>query len=123
MMTFGQFFKQKRRETGKTLREFCRINGFDPGNMSKIERDILNPPQSHEKLRVYAKALNLKDGSDDWFEFFDLAAIGTGRLPTDVVSDTELVNALPVLFRSVRNKELGEEELHNLIKSIRGELR
>ena len=34
---FGEFFKKKRRDLGLTLREFCRLNGFDPGNISKIK--------------------------------------------------------------------------------------
>lgn len=121
--TFGSFFNKKRRALGKTLREFCRINGLNAGNISKLERDLLSPPQSKEKLTKYADALGIKKGANDWFDFFDLAATAAGKIPSDIASDAELMGALPILFRSIRNKDLEEEELHDLIKSIRKELR
>ncbi len=47
---FGEYFKKKRLEIGKTLRQFCLENGLDPGNISKIERGILRPPQSRPQF-------------------------------------------------------------------------
>lgn len=120
---FGAFFKQKRINLGLTLREFCRINKFDPGNISKIERGLLPPPQSNEKRKEYANALGIKEGTDDWLEFCDLAVMGAGKIPPDVASNEELMNALPILFRSIRRKELDDEDLRNLVNSIRKELR
>ena len=120
---FGEFFKKKRIEQGQTLREFCRINNFDPGNISKIERGLLSPPQSYEKRLEYAKALGIEEGTDDWLEFCDLAVMGAGKIPPDIVSNNELMNALPILFRSVRRKELDEDDLKNLVNSIEKELR
>jgi transcriptional regulator with XRE-family HTH domain len=70
---FGEYFKKKRLGIGKTLRQFCLENGLDPGNISKIERGILRPPQSREKLAHYAKCLGITEGSDEWLEFFDVA--------------------------------------------------
>ncbi len=121
--TFGSFFHEKRRACGLTLREFCRINNFDAGNISKIERNLLPPPQSKEILTKYANALGIKKGTDDWFEFFDMAATSVGKIPSDIASDDELMKALPILFRSIRNKELEENKLHDLIETIRKELR
>lgn len=121
--TFGVFFKQKRRELGLTLREFCRINGFDPGNTSKIERGLLPPPQTRDKRFEYAKALGIREGTDDWLEFCDLATMSAGKIPPYIVSNEEVMNALPILFRTVRRKSLDEEDLQKLISSIRQELR
>ena len=120
---FGDFFKQKRIGLGLTLREFCRINEFDPGNISKIERGLLSPPQSSEKRLEYAKALGIEEGTDDWLEFCDLAVMGAGKIPPYVVSNEKLMNALPILFRSIRRKELDEDDLKNLVNSIKRELR
>ena len=120
---FGDFFKQKRINLGLTLREFCRINGFDPGNISKIERGLLPPPQSSEKRLEYAKALGIEEGTDDWLEFCDLAVLGAGKIPPHIGSNEELMNALPILFRSIRRKELAEDDLKHLIDSIKRELR
>ncbi len=120
---FGDFFKKKRIELGLTLREFCRVNGFDPGNISKIERGLLPPPQTNEKRLEYAKALGIEEGTDDWLEFCDLAAMGAGKIPPHVGTNEELMNALPILFRSIRRKELDENDLAKLVNSIKRELR
>jgi transcriptional regulator with XRE-family HTH domain len=121
--SFGELFKSRRIGNGLTLREFCRINGFDPGNVSKIERGLFQPPQSKEMLLKYAVALGIKEGQEDWLTFCDLAITSAGKIPDDIVSNQELMNALPVLFRTVRNKKLNEEGLGKLIKSIKRELR
>ena len=120
---FGRFFKQKRIELGLPLREFCRINGFDPGNISKLERGLLPPPQKKEKRLQYAAVLGIKEGTDDWLVFCDLATTSVGKIPQDIASDEELMNALPALFRSIRRKPLEEEDLRKLTESIRQELR
>lgn len=120
---FGRFFKQKRIELGLTLREFCRINGFDPGNISKLERGLLPPPLTKEKRLQYANALGIKEGTDDWLTFCDLAATSAGKIPQDIACDEEVMNALPVLFRSVRRKLLDTKGLKKLIESVRRELR
>ena len=43
---FGAFFRASRKALGLTLSEFCRRNGFDKGNVSRIERGTVPPPQS-----------------------------------------------------------------------------
>ena len=121
--TFGKFFKQKRVERGLTLREFCRVNEKDPGNISKIERGLLPPPQTKEILIEYAAALGIKEGTDDWLLFCDLAVTSAGKIPPDIVSNEEVMNALPVLFRTVRKEKLDEKDLEKLVKAITRELR
>ena len=44
----------------------------------------------------------------------DLAAAAAGIIPDDIMSDTELVKKMPVLFRSMRKDKL--EELMKRIK-------
>jgi len=119
IMTFGEFFNIKRREIGQTLREFCRQNGFDVGNMSKLERDLLPPPQDREKLENYAKALKIKRGTDDWLKFFDLASIFGGRIPEDIMNDEKILTALPLLFRTIKDKSVTEKDLDAIIKTLR----
>ena len=121
--SFGKFFKQKRREQGLTLREFCREHGFDPGNTSKLERGLLAPPQTEEKRLEYANALDIDKGTDDWLTFCDLASTSVGKIPADIAADHEVMNALPILFRSVRGKSVEKEDLEKLIESVRRELR
>ena len=46
MPAFGEFFKVKRQALGLTLREFCLKHKLDPGNLSRMERGLLAPPQN-----------------------------------------------------------------------------
>jgi len=118
---FGDFFKRKRMELGLTLREFCRKNGFDAGNISKIERGLARAPQSAEIKTKYATALGIREGTDDWLTFFDLAAADLGQIPEDLMKDERLLRSLPLLFRTVRDGEVSEGDLKRLIEAMRKE--
>ena len=116
---FGPFFKERRVALGKTLRQFCQENGLDPGNISRLERGLLPAPQSREILESYAGHLQLKKGSDEWYEFFDLAAAETGRIPPEILENEELMDKLPVLFRTLRGQKVPDEQLDELVRKIR----
>ena len=116
---FGEFFKQKRLALGRALREFCRENGLDWGNVSRIERGVSAPPKSEKALEAYAKALRLKRGSEDWTTFFDLAAISAGAIPEAVMKDEALVAKLPLVFRTIQGKKLTDKQLRDLAETIR----
>jgi transcriptional regulator with XRE-family HTH domain len=118
-MTFGEFFKAMRAKGGLSLREFCLQNNYDPGNISRLERGLLPPPESQEKLEAYAMSLKIKRGSDDWLTLFDLAAAERGRIPADLLNDDQLVQQLPVLFRTIRGQKVDDEDLDDLIARIR----
>jgi len=122
MGRFGELFKTKRIELGLTLRQFCLDNNLDPGNISKLERSILPPPQ-HEKLIEYAKLLKIKEGTDEWYQFIDLAAELGGKVPEDIMKDEAVVDKLPVLFRTLRGREISYHEVNALVNIIRGHLR
>ncbi len=119
MPTFGELLKQHRIRLELSLREFCNLCGFDHGNYSKLERGHFSPPQSSEKLESYAKALKLKRGSEEWLEFFDVAAMEQGRIPIDLLDDINVVEKLPVLFRTIRSKKITSEQLEMLIDQIK----
>lgn len=116
---FGEFLKAKRIELKKTLRTFAMENKLDPGNLSKLERGMLSPPKSKEKLEEYAKFLALERDSEDWNTFFDLAATELGRIPDDILSDQEVLERLPLFFRSVRGNDITDEQFQQLIELIR----
>lgn len=128
-MIFAEYFHSKRRATGLPLRKFCLKYGFDAGNLSKLERGLLPAPQNHEKLETYAQALGITEGSDDWYEFFDLAAVSAQKIPHDLASDEEVLQNMPLLFRAIRdqrgNRDLASEEkmLRSLAEKVRKELR
>jgi transcriptional regulator with XRE-family HTH domain len=117
--TFGGLFKERRIALGVTLREFCRRNGLDPGNISRLERGLLPPPQGRETLEHYAELLKLKKGSDGWYNFFDLAAAENGRIPPEILEDKEVLEKLPILFRTLRGQKVPDEQLDELVRKLR----
>jgi transcriptional regulator with XRE-family HTH domain len=118
---FGEFVKERRIEKGVSLREFCKRIEIDASNWSKVERGMLAPPQDEEKLKKIAKALGIKFGSALWEEMKDKANIDAGIIPEDILSDEEVLNSLPMFFRTIRSEKPTPEELDKLINIIRKE--
>jgi transcriptional regulator with XRE-family HTH domain len=117
---FGEFLHNRRKQLNFTLREFCEKHDLDPGNWSKLERGKLPPPQSTKRLAQIAKYLGLKKGTEEWQTYIDLAFSENGRIPDDIMSEEELVQHLPLFFRSMRGESLTEEQIQNLIEIIKG---
>jgi transcriptional regulator with XRE-family HTH domain len=118
-VAFGAFFKELRIRQEETLRQFCEAHGYDPGNISKLERGLLQPPESEAKLTEYAKALGIRRGSDDWYQFFDLARASQGKIPPELLRKRDVVARLPLLFRTLRGQKVSEQKLNELIEMIR----
>ena len=116
---FGELFKHYRVSSGQTLRGFCIEHGFDPGNISKLERGMLPPPQAEDKLRQYARALRVPEDSSEYREFLDLGLACAGQIPPAVMDDENLVRKLPMLLRTVSGKKLTSKQLDDLIDDIR----
>lgn len=116
---FGEFFKEKRIEKKFTLRAFCKKFGFDPGNVSRMERGLLNPPASREKLEKYASHLGIEKGSDAWIEFFDRASACKGEIPIEILENDELMKSLPLIFRTFRSKKVSKKAVDKLIEIIK----
>ena len=114
MKSFGQFVQELRKRQQLTLRGFCEKHGIDPGNQSKLERDLLPAPKSKEALETLARSLGLKNEAEEWQYFLDLAATSAGQLPSDIREDEEMASKLPLVFRSMRGEKLNEEQLREL---------
>lgn len=113
---FGGFFRSRRIGLGYTLRSFCERYGYDPGNISRIERDLLPPSLDEGILSGYAKALQINKGSEGWVTFIDLAHIAKNRLP--LLEDNESRYFLPLLFRTIRGKRVSREKIEKIIELI-----
>src|SRR5580693_7900072 len=115
---FGELLKRLRIANGVTLRDHCERHHIDPGNYSRLERGLFAPPQKEELLAKYATALGIKKNTDEWLEFFDVAALSRGEIPKDL-QDEELVEHLPVLFRTLRGDRPSSEKLDQLVEMMR----
>ena len=116
---FGKFVKDERLAKGVGLREFCRNLGIDASNWSKVERGTLAPPRDEKKLKKIANILEIHPATNKWKAFKDQANIDAGIIPKDLLSDKEVLNSLPMFFRTIRSEKPTPEELDKLIKKIR----
>jgi len=115
---FGNTLKSLRIKSELGLREACKLTGYDPSNWSKIERGKMLPPSDAKVLEKWAKALKLKD-EKDIHNFVDQAIIAQGMIPSDVLSEQEIVNHLPAFFRTLRNKKPTKKEIERMIEIIK----
>jgi transcriptional regulator with XRE-family HTH domain len=116
---FGEFVQSMRLKAGVTLREFCKLNEYDPGNISKVERGLSAPPSAFDKQKKYAECLGIKEGSFEWNHFFDLAAACAGKLPESILNNEELMAKLPLVFRTLRGDKVSDDKLIDLADQIR----
>lgn len=119
MTTFGTYFNQLRLSLRKSLRAFCVDNGFDPGNVSKLERGLMAPPKDEKLLERYARALGLRAGSPEWGKFFAIAATETGKIPPGVLNNKQVMSQLPVLFMALGKKKPSSNLLKQIVKLVR----
>lgn len=118
-MSFGELVKSYRLAQNKTLRGFCVEHDYDPGNQSKLERGLHKPPQDDKSLRKLALALGLKENSEKWNEFMDAAYLENGNIPDYIRSDEEVLEMLPVFFRTTSGQKVSKEKLDKLIDLIK----
>ena len=120
-MGFGRNIKEIRLKKKLSLREFSRRIQMDASNWNKIEREVKPPPQDEEKLMKISQVLGISLESDQYSTLKDLAAIDSGIIPRDLLNDEETLKSLPIFFRTIRNRRPTEEQLRELIESIRKE--
>lgn len=119
MPRFGDLVREHRRQVGMTLRAFAADAGLDPAYVSRIERGVIPPPQDEAKVALIARTLGLSEGSQQWTEFADAAALDAGRLPPDVANDAALLDKMPLLFRTARGQKLDRDELARLFDFLK----
>ncbi len=69
--TFGGFMRSLRHAGNESLRDFALRIGVDPAAVSRHERGNVIPTK--QTFKMYADALNLKSGSENFQKFFELA--------------------------------------------------
>ena len=121
MENFGAYLKKLRLVKDFGQRSFAKKIGILPSNLCHIETGRLGAPQDHELLLKIAETLQLKDGSAESNKFFDLAT-KKGQIPADVacyLEETDIIEELPLMARTIKNKKLTKIEIEKLIEDIR----
>jgi len=118
--SFGALLKKIRiEESGIGLRAFADLINMKPSNLSNIERGRIPPPAGRKAIDAICDALGLASADPRREELFDLAAIAKNRIPADVADAVRAQPGIPVLVRTVANKQLSEEKLKELANYIR----
>jgi transcriptional regulator with XRE-family HTH domain len=113
---FGEILKGHRLKAGFGLRRFAEMVGMPAPNLSAIEHGRRNPPDDPQKLREIAVFLGLGEGSREWADYFN-AASRHGTLPADVrhMAGRKMI---PVLLRTIDNRQLDDDAIEALIANI-----
>lgn len=118
---FGEYLRKLRLERRISLREFAKAVGILPSNLCHIESGTHNVPRNEELLKRIVKALKLKEGFVEYEQLFNLSA-KPGELPADVKDyfcEKDLIEELPVMARTIKNKKLTRKDIEKLIDDIR----
>lgn len=117
--TFGQMLKEIRIEEADVgLRAFARMIDMKPSNLSNIERGKIPPPANSDTINRICDALGLAVNDDRRAQLFDLAAEAKGRIPADVADAIKTSPGVPVLVRTIANRQLSEKKLKELAEYI-----
>lgn len=114
MRYFHDYVRAKRLERKLTLREFCRKAALDPSNWSRIERGVADPPKSIEMLSRLASVLEFSQ--EEFATLKDLALIES--IPPELRPAEDVLEKLPILFRTARGEKPTEEELRRLYEIL-----
>lgn len=118
--TFGRMLKKLRVEEAEVgLRAFSDLINMKPSNLSNIERDRIPPPASRKAIDTICDALGLPREDPRRERLFDLAAKAKNRIPADVAEAVKKQPGIPVLVRTVANKQLSETKLMELAEYIK----
>ncbi len=116
---FGKILKELRIKKELSLREVCKLTGYDPSNWSKVERGRIAPPSDPKTLTKWAKVFGLSQKNRSFHEFIDQAQVAQGIIPSDVFANENAVKCMPAFFRTLRNKKPTKEEIDRLVELIR----
>ncbi len=118
---FGGYLRKLRLGRRIGLREFAKLIGILPSNLCHIESGKHSVPQNPEFLKKVVKALGLKERDGESEKLYDLAA-KPGEIPADVkeyMCEEDVVGALPVMARTIKNKKLTRKDIERLIEDLK----
>ena len=117
---FGGLLKKIRVEEADIgLRAFADMINMKPSNLSNIERDRVPPPANRKTIVEICDSLGLAKNDPRREKLFDLAAEAKNRIPADVADVVKNQAGVPVLVRTVANKQLTEDQLRELTEYVK----
>ena len=119
-VTFGGLLKKIRVEEADIgLRAFADLIDMKPSNLSNIERNRIPPPAGQKAIVRICDTLGLAKNDPRREKMFDQAAKADNRIPADIADMVKNQPGVPVLVRTVANKQLSEKKLRDLAEYIK----
>lgn len=115
-MTFGKLLRSLRNDRDISMRQLAKRSGLDLGYISRIEASVMKPPTKVETLQKISNVLELSE--EEYTRLSDLAAIENERLPSDVEFSEEVREFVPILLRTVGDKDLDAEDFRKLARHL-----
>ena len=115
-LDFKSLIKFHRIRAGYGLRQFAELVGESPPNYAAVESGRREPWRNQDKLKSIAKALALREGTQEWDTFF-IAAAKSRALPPGMEHLLERP-MIPVLLRTVDELRLSEDDLRKLVDEL-----
>lgn len=115
---FGDYLREIRLKEKITLREFCKKNEYDSAYISRLENNILLPPDDNKKIKKLLYAYSIREKSEDWDNLQTLASISKRELPKNL--NQRVINFLPAFFRKASKKKVNEKDVKKLVSLIKG---
>ena len=116
---FGELLRMIRVDEAKIgLRKFANLINFQSSNFSDIERGIKPPPANKPQIDLICDTLGLSNVDPRRVQLFDLAAKDQDRVPADISETIKSNSGVPVLVRTIANKQLSEKKIRELSEYI-----
>ena len=117
--SFGGLLREIRIEDAKIgLRKFASLINCQPSNLSDIERGVKAPPANLDQINIICDTLGLAGSDPRRTQLLDLAARDQNRVPADISAAIKSSPGVPVLVRTVANKQMSEEKIRELAEYI-----
>lgn len=117
MTNFGQTIEEIRKSSSITLKQLSRDIGFDPSYISRIERGKKKP--SDKFVDAFTSYFAIETGTETYKKIKDSASIARAEIPDYVMSEKDIVDRLPMLFRTITGSKIEEDALDDLINLLK----
>jgi transcriptional regulator with XRE-family HTH domain len=119
-MKMGARLRNIRNEKRISLRQMAKTTGLDVGYLSRIETGKLLPAKNDSFYNIVGKALNLTD--KEQLEIRHMGDLEIGKIPTDIQLKDCDMEYIPILLRTIHNKQLNEDQYRQLTEFIKEKL-
>lgn len=112
----GRLVEKIRTNHRVTLKVLSGDIGFDPAYISRIETGKVAPSENF--INKFCEYFGIETGTEMHRKLSDEASIAKAKIPEYVMKNEEVVDMLPIFFRTMTGGKVEDAELDKLIALI-----